>query len=161
MFYTRDYCQSVSKENSMKHNLKYNRSRFFVGWLSITVILAIFFTFSSCEKDCDCPDPEDDYPSLKVTNDLKDDWRSITTVSLIGYKFDKLNIESFGDSQTFILDKGMSGGYENINVTISYIRYSGIGASESIKVNFNKGETTSIILTGCSGAEGCPGISLK
>ena len=55
----------------------------------------------------------------------------------------------------------MSGGYEDIYVTVRYIRYSGVGASASIKVDFNKGETTTITLTGCSGAEGCPGIYLE
>ena len=138
----------------MKKNLETKKLKSMVRWCTMIVIFSIPLAFSSCEKDSN-------FPSLKVTNDLKDDWQSITAVSLIGYKFDNLNIEPFGDSQTFILDEGMAGGYENINITVSYIRYSGIGASASIKVNFNKGETISISLTGCSGAEGCPGIYLE
>ena len=53
------------------------------------------------------------------------------------------------------------GGYEEVNVIVRYIRYSGTGASASIKVDFNKGEATIITLTGCSGAEVCPGINLE
>ena len=55
----------------------------------------------------------------------------------------------------------MSGGYEDINVIVRYIRYSGAGASACMKVDFNKGETATITLTGCSDAAGCPGIYLK
>jgi len=131
-------------------------------WWAILAIFSMVLAFSSCEKDCDCPEDEpEEYPFLKVVNQLNDSWRSITGVSLIGYEFNNLNIEPYGDSQTFVLDEGLSGGYEDINVTVRYIRYSGVGASASIKVNFNKGETTTITLTGCSGAEGCPGIYLE
>jgi len=145
----------------MEKSLKLNNSTSLMKWLVLFSVFGLTITFSNCKKDCDCPDTEENYPSLKVTNDLEDDWRSITAVSLIGYTFDNLDIEPFGDFQTFILDEGLSGGYENINVTVTYIRYSGVSASRSLKVNFFDGETTSITLTGCDGAEGCPGIYLE
>lgn len=145
----------------MEKKLQHNYSKSIVRWWVMLVVFTMSLAITSCGDDCDCPEPEENYPSLKVTNDLEDDWRSITKVSLIGYKFENLNIEPFGDSQTFVLDKGMSGGYENINVTVSYIRYQGVGASASINVDFTKGETTSITLTGCDGAEGCSGIYLE
>jgi len=102
-----------------------------------------------------------EYPSLTVENQLNDDWGSITGVTLVGYEFGNLNIEPSGDSQTFVLDQEMSGGYEDINVRVIYIRYSGYKTSTEIKVDFNKGDTTAITLTRCSCAEGCPKISLE
>lgn len=143
----------------MEKCLKLGNSKSLMKWFVLLIIIALIITFSSCKKDCDCPE-QDNYPSLKVTNDLEDDWRSITAVSLVGYKFDKLDIAPFGDSQLFILDEGMSGGYGNINVTVNYIRYTGVSASRSLKVDFFDGETTSITLTGCDDAEGCSGIYL-
>jgi len=127
----------------------------------IILLIVIITGLSSCSEDSMDMSPEQIYPSLKVTNDLKENWRSIINVSLVGYTFGELNIEPSGDSQTFILDQGMSGGLEQVNVRVTYWRYRGITASRSIKLNFNNGETTSIKLTGCDGAEGCPGISLE
>lgn len=121
------------------------------------VLVLIAILTISCSEDGDVAEK---YPSLKVINKLNDSWRSISGVSLIGYEFDNLNIEPNGNSQTFLLDKGMSGGYEDINIIVRYIRYSGISASAKIKVDFNESKTTTITLTGCSGAEGCPGIYL-
>ena len=137
-------------------NLTHSKSK--VQWRAIFAIFVIVLSFTACDKDSIVIE---EYPSLKVENQLNDSWRPITRVSLVGYEFNNLNIEPYGDSQTFVLDEGMSGGYEDINVTVRYIRYSGVGSSASIKVDFNKGDTTTITLTGCSGAEGCPGIYLE
>lgn len=139
--------------------LKQKHSRFWGRWWYIFTILIVIVSFTACNKDDDSIDIE--YPMLTIENQLEDYWRPIIGVSLVGYKFNNLDIKPKGDSQTFTLDKGMPGGYENINVTVSYIRYSGIIGYASIKVDFNKGETTTIHLTGCSGAEGCPGIYLE
>jgi len=155
----------MKRVNYMYYNkefdLTYLKSK--ARWLVIFAFLGIFIVFTSCNN---CDNDEDivgveEHPSLKVENDLKDYWRSITSISLVGYTFNNLNIEPYGGSQTFTLDEGMSGGYEDINITVRYIRYSGVSGSASIKVNFSKGETTTIMLTGCSGAEGCPGIYLE
>jgi hypothetical protein len=145
---------NIVKELNLKQtNFNLNRGIIFT-------ILSLLLTFTACNKENNV-DGSEEFPSLKVENQLNDSWRSIIEVSLIGYQFDNLNIEPYGDSQTFVLDEGMSGGYENINIIVKYIRYSGILASRSIKVDFNKGKTTTITLTGCDGAVGCPGIYLE
>jgi hypothetical protein len=137
------------------------RFKFYVMKKLLITLFIIGSIVSSCSEDSIDISPEKMYPSLKVTNDLKENWRSIINVSLVGYTFGELNIEPSGDSQIFILDQGMSGGLEQVNVRVTYWRYRGITASRSIKLNFKNGETTSIKLTGCDGAEGCPGISLE
>ena len=117
----------------------------------------------ACQKDCpvceDCPDcPEDKYPSLQVMNEVTDS-RSITAVKLVGYDFINLNI-SAGASQTFTLDKGMSGGYTDINVKVYFTHGTG-SSSTTIIVDFSDGETTTIKLKGCISFEGCQGIYLE
>jgi len=77
-----------------------------------------------------------------------DNLRSITRVSLVGYEF---NIAS-GDSQTYALDSGMQGGYENIIVIYGNLYYS--SNSVSTKVNFYKGKVRTITLEGCTDYEG-------
>ncbi len=146
----------------MKRNkeLKLTHSKSKAQWWAILTIFGIFLTFTACDTDDDFVVIEE-YPSLKIENQLNDSWRSIYRVSLVGYAFDNINIEPHGDSQAFVLDEGMSGGYEDIYVTVSYFRYRGIRTSRSIKVDFNKGETTTITLAGSSGCEGCPGIYLE
>jgi hypothetical protein len=139
---------------------KLSRRKSNIHCVVILTFFVIVLTFTACDKNDDNLTLEK-YPLLKVENQLKDYWRPIIGVSLVGYKFGNLNIEPKGDSQTFILDKGMSGGYGNIYVSVSYIRYSGVWSSASIKVDFTKGDTTTIVLTGCSGAEGCSGIFLE
>jgi len=147
-------CMNCNKELNLTH-LKPKAQ-----WWVIFAIVGIVIAFTACSTDDDIV-VEEKYPSIKVENDLNDSWRSITRVSLVGYTFGNLNIEPYGGSQTFTLDEGMSGGYEDINVTVKYIRYRGVVGYASIKVDFNKGETTTIMLTGSSGCEGCPGIYLE
>ena len=147
----------------MKKSIK---SKYKIKAWSILALFAMVITFTACEKDCELPkditeDTTESYPLLKVVNELNDDWRSITSVKLVGYEFYNLNIEYNGDSQTFILDKGMSGGYEDVYVTVVYQRYSGVYSSRSIEVNFSKGETTTITLIECSPDDDCNGIYLQ
>ena len=120
----------------------------------IILVLSIIL-IHSCKKDNDSPK---EYPSLKVVNQNNDS-RSITSVSLVGYEFTNLSI-AIGDSQTFTLDKGMPGGYIDINITVSH-KYSAWSGSVSTKVNFNDGETTTITLKGCLAFEGCQGFYLE
>ena len=75
-------------------------------------------------------------------------------------EFTNLVIDINGGSQTFILDKGMSGGYNDINVVVQYGPTGSIWTS-SKKVDFNNGRTTKITLKGCISYEGCPGYRLE
>lgn len=125
--------------------------------LILTII--VFLIGNACHKD---EESIEEYPSLRVVNQLEDSWRSIVSVSLVGYEFDNLNIEFDGDEQTFVLNEGMPGGYDDINVTVRYVRYPNIPVEPaSIKVDFVRGETTTITLTGCISVEGCSGIYLE
>jgi len=91
------------------------------------------------------------YPSMKIVN--KYDTRTITSVTLVGYEFKSLSI-GFDSSQTFLLDKGMPGGYSNINISVSY--HSGSATwYVSNNFDFNDDKTTTITLKG-SNAEGHP-----
>ena len=69
-----------------------------------------------------CRDENNQISTLKVVNSVTDD-AFITEVKLIGYDFSNLNITK-GTSQSFSLEQGMSGGYENINVQVFYKRTS-------------------------------------
>jgi len=138
-----------------------------IRWRVILVILGIGLTFSACEKECYFPEdepinnqPVEVYPSLKLVNELKESWRPIVEVSLVGYEFNSLNIEPNGGSQTFTLDKGMPAGYENINVKVRYKQASTYIATRSIIINLKKGNTTKITLKGGS-SEGQSGIYLE
>ena len=132
--------------------------------IPILAILGIALTFTACDKGNDpvpdvVPDPVIEYPSLRIVNDSRN-YIAITSVTLLGYEFTTLDIAN-GSSQTFTLDKGMSGGYEDINVIVGYRRYTSNGGHPNIKVDFYDGEITTITVKGCSGAEGCPGIYLE
>jgi len=149
----------------MNHNkiMKFTHSKSKVQWWTIVAIFGIIITFTACNKDDDDmvvepPPPEEEYPALKVVNQNTDD-RVITAVKLVGYEFYTLNIES-SDSQTFILEDGMPGGYDDINVTVNYKRGNSTG-SKSIQVNFTDGDTTTVTLKGCISFEGCNGFYLE
>lgn len=103
-------------------------------------------------------DPEE-FPKLRVLNQTTDN-KPIVSVRLVGYEFFNLNITQ-NNEQVFSLEEGMPGGYENINVIISYLRYPTVGASRNISVDFADGEITTVVFKGCSGAEGCHGHYLE
>lgn len=131
---------------------------------SLTII-GILLTISSCGlneemiEPIDPMQPVETYPSLKVVNETRNEF-SIASVNLLGYEFSNLDIVN-GSSQTFALDKGMSGGYSDINIIVGYRIYTRNGGHPTIKVDFKKGETSTITLKGCSGKEGCPGIYIE
>ena len=138
-------------------NLTHSKSK--VHWWAIFLIFGIVLAYSACDKDNDSDKDNDivvEYPSLKVVNQNNDN-RSITSVSLVGYEFNNLSI-TIGGSQTFVLDKGMPGGFSDINIKVSFGTPSG---SVSTKVNFNKGAITTITLKGCITYEGCKGFYLE
>lgn len=98
-----------------------------------------------------CDTPEEKYPLLKVVNQYEG--RSIKSVSLVGYDFNNFDIAA-GNSQCFSLDSRMPGGYQNINITVTY----GSGTSNwfiSNVFDFSDGLTTIITLNGIS-SEGHP-----
>lgn len=125
-------------------------------------IFIIVFAISGCSTDGiqePSEESKEEYPTLKVANEVTDN-RYITSVTLVGYEFKSLNITS-GDSQSFDLDNGMPGGYENINVNVSYRTSTRPNNSKSTTVNFNDGEITTITLKGCVSYEGCDGHYLE
>lgn len=94
------------------------------------------------------------YPKLKIENDVNQDNTHtssnyyISSVSLVNYKFEPLYIYD-GESQTFVLDKGMPGGYDNILVYINYDPIS-TGVVSRIyrkKYSFQNGKTTIVKLS--------------
>ena len=117
--------------------------------------LGFFLSVTSCNKD----DNKMEYPKLRVTNESNDQW-PIKSVKLVGYEFTNLAIGTNGGSQTFILDKGLSGGYNDINVVVQYGPAGSIWTS-SKKVNFDNGTTTTITLKGCISYDGCKGYHLE
>jgi len=141
-------------------NLTHFKSK--VQWWAILSLFGIVLAFTACEKDCICDENEDpieeEYPSLKIVNQNTSLWW-ITSVKLVGYEFYNLEITK-SESQTFVLDKGMPGGYNDINVKV-YYTYGAPNGSQSIKVNFSDGATTTIALKGCTGSEGCDGLYLE
>lgn len=127
-------------------------------WI-LAMLIATIISVSSCKQDSDVPEPNNDteikHPSLKIVNDLKEDWRPIISVNLVGYDFTNLNIEYNGDSQRFNLDKGMPGGYDNVNVSVTFIRYAAAPrVTLKIKVDFVDGKTTTISLRDCVDSSG-------
>ena len=102
---------------------------------------------AACNKNDDNDDDvvKEEYPSLKIVNQTDNEAYHITSVSLVGYEFNNLDITT-GNSQTFILEQGMPAGYEDINVDIEYMAGPYNPRLGSIKVNFIKGETTTITL---------------
>ncbi len=137
-------------------NLKQSKPK--VYWGTIFAIFGMLLAFTACNKENDDNDLEE-YPFLKVVNQTNDsNSRSITSVELVGYEFANLNIKE-GSSQTFDLDSGMPGGYEDVNINV---RLSGPQiVLKNIQVNFNKGETTTITMKGCISYEGCNGFYLE
>jgi len=137
-------------------NLKPSKSK--VYWGTIFAVLGLLLTITACNKENDDNDLEE-YPFLNVVNLTNDgNSRSIISIELVGYEFNNLNITE-GSSQTFDLDSGMPGGYEDVNINV---RLSGPQiVLKNIQVNFNKGDTTTITMKGCISFEGCNGFYLE
>jgi hypothetical protein len=125
---------------------------------TIFVIFSMLLAVAGCNKNDDDSD-EEEYPFLMVVNQTNDsNSRAITSLELVGYEFNNLNITE-GNSQTFNLDSGMPGGYEDVNINV---RLSGPQiVLRNIEVDFNKGETTTITMKGCISSEGCNGFYLE
>lgn len=137
----------------MNTNKKFNLTH-----LSFFIQLVITIGLCAIVNSCNKHDDKDEYPSLKVINESNDHW-PIKSVKLVGYEFLNLSISTNGGSQTFILDKGMSGGYNDINIVVQYGPPGSIWTS-SKKVNFKNGETTTVTLIGCISYQGCNGFRL-
>ena len=111
------------------------KKRKLISILYILLFLVIFL--SSCAQQSKQPE----YPKLKVVNN--NPTYSVLQVKLVGYEFNDLNIEK-GTSKTFELNNGISGGYENVNVTVVY----GLPQMAQWRVskicNFSDGQTTTV-----------------
>lgn len=116
--------------------------------MMITIALV---SFTSCNKDCECddeiPPTVEEYPSLILVNQNTNE-EVVTSVRLLGYEFDNLSIE-IGESQTFILDNGMPGGFDDINVITSWSRSVWQSGSVNEEFDFNDGDVTTITFKGC------------
>jgi len=111
------------------------------------ILVLLFITSFTVFMACD---DSSNYPSLKVVNNLTGESVAtsfpIVSVSLVGYEFKNLNIVS-GNSQTFALDRGMPGGYNNVNVSVTCHRPPYVGITNSNSFNFSDGVTTTVTLT--------------
>jgi len=131
--------------------------------IPMLAIIAIAFIFTACDEGDEItpntPPSLEEYPSLMVVNESTEN-SLITSVSLVGYTLGSLSIEP-GSSQTFVLDKGMSGGYEDININVRFRAQNTSYGTESISVSFSEGKTKTIKLKGCHGANACTGFYLE
>lgn len=118
------------------------------------VLKAWFFVLvANCFFGCN---PDEQTPTLTIYNNSNTD-KVISSVRLIGYEFTSLNI-TFGSSHTFILDKGMPGGYTNINVDINF-NCGNRGWTVSDSVNFTETNTATINFLHCENTTGyCRGV---
>lgn len=110
-----------------------------------TIIVMILFSFlvlEGCNQNIveDASEESNNYPYLKIIDNYPSG--DINYVKLVNYSFENLSIKN-GESQTFKLENGMPAGYENINVVVNY---DGLHMPISLKVNFQNGKTTVIIL---------------
>ena len=124
-----------------------------VGKIRFYFVIAVVFSFVffACNNATNPVDntgnsPDPNYPILRVVN--LHALNPITSVSLVGYEFNHLRLYR-GQSQTFILDRGMPGGYNNININIRAVQ------NFNARVNFAHGMTTVITLRGGEG-QGSP-----
>jgi len=135
-------------------------------WLNILFILGLLTAFTACESSVNSNEDDVDeeiveepqFPFLKVLNQNTDGY-PITAVRLVNYEFNNLEIDE-GDTQTFTLDDGMPGGYDNINVIVNY-RRANRPFSLNIDKDFVDGDTTIVRMKGCISAEGCDSLELE
>ena len=93
-----------------------------------------------------CSGSEDEFTTtMTIVNDRVDE--SITRVSLVGYDFSSINIQ-FGQSKKFVLEDGINGGYDDVNVNFETLCYgTRYGISKSFI--FWEGNNTTITLIDC------------
>jgi hypothetical protein len=89
-------------------------------------------------------DSSSDYPSLTIRNNTNR--VGIKAVSLNGYEFQSLCIESGGGEQTFILDGGIPSGnlQEQITITFGCWGCSGNSFTRVVTTDFFDGQTTTV-----------------
>ena len=92
--------------------------------LLILLFIPLLFT---CSSDSD-NDSASDYPSLTIKNNTNR--VGIKAVSLNGYEFESLCVESGGGEQTFLLDGGIPSGNLQEQITITFGCW---GCSEQIE----------------------------
>lgn len=85
--------------------------------LKILLFSLLVFIFTSCEKDCNCPDT----CTTQLTVFNYNTEYNIKAVYLVGYDFSPVYI-STGESQTFNLVDGPVGGIDDILITASFDR---------------------------------------
>ena len=123
----------------------------------LLVLIIGILLFASCSNSSDVSNlgssNSEPYPKLQIVNDEHQDNISgpkyyIDKVSLVNYVFEPLYL-SDGESQTFILDKGMPAGYDDILVAISWVpNASGyVSYTRKKKVSFKKGKTAVVKLS--------------
>ena len=108
--------------------------------LLILLFLPLLFTCSSGSDN----DSSSDYPSLTIKNNTNR--VGIKAVSLNGYEFESLCVESGGGEQTFLLDGGIPSGnlQEQITITFGCWGCSGNSFTRVVTTDFFDGQTTTI-----------------
>ena len=90
-------------------------------------------------------------PYLKVENTLGSSSGVVMAVSLVNYDFSPLGIQG-GQSQTFILNKGMPGGYDNILISVTFGSPGRIQSYFRTYKNFQDGTTTIVRIKTSNGS---------
>lgn len=108
--------------------------------LLVLLFLPLLFTCSSGSDN----DSSSDYPSLTIKNNTNR--VGIKAVSLNGYEFESLCVESGGGEQTFLLDGGIPSGnlQEQITITFGCWGCSGNSFTRVVTTDFFDGQTTTI-----------------
>jgi PBP1b-binding outer membrane lipoprotein LpoB len=132
-------------------------------YLSMLLLSVILLT--SCKSPTTTSaSSDDDIPSLKVSNKVEcaqtTDVATIQLVNLLGYIFKPLAIE-VGESVTFSLAEGMPSGLENITVQVIGMYGFSNGFTESLDVDFRKGETTKVRIVAPEYECGFKGVVLE
>ncbi len=125
--------------------------------------LFLFFLFlSSCNSNVDNSNVDNNTNTGNSTENTNDNTNknafleivnkypdfSISTIRLVGYSFEYLDI-LYNESKTFELTNGIPGGYDNVNVIISYNFIRAVATNDyakKVRCNFEKGKITTITL---------------
>ena len=90
------------------------------------------------------------YPYLNVENAISGTSSVVMAVSLVNYDFTPLGIKG-GQSQTFVLDRGMPGGYDNILISITFGVPGQAQRYYRIYKSFQNGTTTIVRIKSSNG----------